>query len=291
MFGYVTPCISELKVKDYEKFKAYYCGLCRSIKHNIGNIPRIALNYDMTFLAILLDSLSDKKLGYEIKKCLVHPIKKKVILEDTPALEYASFYNITLSCYKFLDDINDDHSIKNRFLYGAFKIYLNKLPETFNPSVNYIKNSLYNLSRIENSNECSSFDSICHPFSDLTAFVLSNYTSENRENLYWLGYNLGKWIYIIDAVDDLEKDMKNNRFNPLNACFNSKNLDYDQFYPQIKDRADFILGTCASQCMGFFNKLPIAKNEELLYNILQYGLLEKMDKVFERGVYKNEKSL
>ncbi|WP_446898345.1 DUF5685 family protein [Clostridium sp. LBM24168] len=291
MFGYVTPCISELKVKDYEKFKAYYCGLCRSIKHNLGNLPRIALNYDMTFLAILLDSMSNRKLTYEKKRCMIHPIKEKFMLKDNPALKYASFCNITLSYYKLLDDIHDDNSIKDRFLYHTFKIYLNKLPEKFKSNVNYIKNSLYDLSQIENNNECNSFDRVCHPFSDLIAFILSNYIPESNENLYWLGYNLGKWIYIIDAVDDLEKDMKNHKFNPLNICFNVRNISYGEFYLEIKDRVDFILGTCASQCMDFFNKLPIVKNKELLYNILQYGLLEKMDKVFKRGVYKNEKSL
>lgn len=294
MFGYVTPYIPELKVKDYEKFKAYYCGLCRSIKKNIGNLPRAALNYDMTFLAILLDSLLSNKISYKKVKCLVHPFKKKVMVEDTGPIKYAGFCNIVLSYYKLFDDIKDDSSIKSKFLYPVFKIYMNKLPCEFKPAVNYIKKSLENLSRFENNFNHNSFDIICHPFSDLTAFILSNYadtTEENTTNLYWLGYNLGKWIYIIDALDDLKKDMSNNKFNPLNACFNNNHLCYDKFYSDIKNRADFLLGTCASQCLEFFSKLNVIKNKELLYNILQYGLLDKMDKVFKRGVYRNEKSL
>ncbi|MBP2032423.1 hypothetical protein J2Z42_001088 [Clostridium algifaecis] len=291
MFGYVTPCIPELKVKDFEKFKAYYCGLCRSIKSNIGNFPRIALNYDMTFLAILLDSLSEDKIIYKREVCLIHPTKKKTILQDTSALKYAAFFNICLSYYKLLDNIQDDDSKKDKFLSYSFKRYLNKLPESFKPNIKYIKNSLYKLSDIENNAENKTFDSICHHFSDLTAFILSNYSHKDSENLYWLGYNLGKWIYIIDSLDDLKKDMRNGNFNVLNHCFNNKNLSYDKFYLEIKAKVDFILGTCASRCMDFFNKLPIIKNRELLYNILQYGLLEKMDKVFMRGAYKNEKSL
>lgn len=291
MFGYVTPCIPELKVKDFEKFKSYYCGLCRSIKSNIGNFPRIALNYDMTFLAILLDSLSEDKPMYKKELCLVHPIKKRTILQDTPALKYAAFFNISLSYYKLLDNIQDDNSKKDKLLSYTFKKYLNKLPENFKSNVVYIKNNLYDLSQIENNNKNETFDSICHPFSDLTAFILSSYSHKNGENLYWLGYNLGKWIYIIDALDDLKKDIEKGNFNVLNHCFNNKNLCYDEFYLEINDKVDFILGTCASTCMDFFNKLPIIKNKELLYNILQYGLLEKMDKVFKRGAYKNEKSL
>ncbi|MBA5851376.1 hypothetical protein H2684_08660 [Clostridium sp. cel8] len=291
MFGYITPCIPELKVKDYEKFKAYYCGLCRSIRDNIGNLPRTALNYDMTFLAIFLDSLSCESPVYKKQICFVHPSKKRTILQDNAALKYAAFCNIGLTYYKLLDNIEDDNSKKDLLLSSVFKIYLNKFPKEFKHNMKHIKDSLYKLSQVENNNEIKSFDKICDHFSQLTAFILSNYTSEYNENLYWFGYNLGKWIYIIDALDDLKNDMKKNKFNVLNRCFNDKKLCFHEFYPKIKDRVDFILGTCASQCMDIFNKLPIKKNKELLYNILQYGLLEKMDTVFKRGVYKNEKSL
>jgi len=85
--------------------------------------------------------------------------------------------------------------------------------------------------------------------------------------------------------------MSHDKFNAVNFCFNKDNLCYEEFSKQIQQRIDFILGTCAAQCMNTFKKLPIKKNEELLYNILQYGLLDKMDKVFKRGVYKDEKSI
>ncbi|WP_416044760.1 DUF5685 family protein [Clostridium tyrobutyricum] len=291
MFGYVTPCISELKVRDYEKFKAYYCGLCRAIKNNIGNLPRITLNYDMTFLAILLDSLSKDKIVYKRQLCLFHPTRKKTILKSTSALEYAAFYNIAFTYYKLLDDVHDDSSIKSNFLAHWLKIYLNKLPDSFKKNLEYIKKGLNDLTQIETSRNNNSFDKICHPFSNITAFTLCNYTDSNSETLYALGYNLGKWIYVIDALDDLKKDMEKGKFNVLNYCFNKNELNYSEFYVEIQNRVDFILGSCASTCMNYFNKLPISKNQELLHNILQYGLLEKMDKVFKRGAYKNEKSI
>src|SRR3712207_7216524 len=96
MFGYVTPYKMELKIKDYEKFKYYYCGLCKSIKTHYGNIPRMSLNYDITFLAILLDSLNDEKPIYKKEHCIVHPIRKKIILQDNSALAYAAFSNTML---------------------------------------------------------------------------------------------------------------------------------------------------------------------------------------------------
>ena len=292
MFGYVTPCKMELKIKDYEKFKAYYCGLCKSIKNNVGNVPRASLNYDMTFLAILLDSLNNDKTIYTKQTCAIHGFKKKIVITDNSCLKYAAFCNTALSYYKFLDNINDDNSVKSKVFSLIFKRYLKKTPSNLRGHLIYINNTLNQLYKFESNPENKSIDHLSHPFAELTGFILSSYeNNKNKNNLYWLGYNLGKWIYIIDAWDDLEKDIMNKKFNAINSCFNKDNIPYSEFSKQIEDRIDFMLGTCAAQCIDFFNKLSLKKNEDLLYNILQYGLLEKMDKVFKRSVYKNEKSI
>ncbi len=292
MFGYVTPCKMELKIKDYEKFKAYYCGLCHSIKNNIGNVPRMALNYDMTFLAILLDSLNNVDPIYTKRKCAVHAFKGKVVIKNNPCLDYAAFCNTTLSYYKFLDNVNDDNSIKGKVFSLLFKNYLKKAPEDFKKYIAHIEDVLTKLYTLEANAKGASIDSLAHHFADLTGFILSSYKEDdNKEPLYWLGYNLGKWIYIIDAFDDLKDDMSHQKFNAVNFCFNKDNLSYEEFSKQIEQRIDFILGTCASQCVSFLNNLQIKKNEDLLYNILQYGLLEKMDKVFKRSADKDEKSI
>ena len=100
MFGYVTPCKMEMKIKDFEKFKAYYCGLCNSIKNTYGQLPRITLNYDMTFLAVLLDSLGDNKSNFTKFSCAIHPLKKRLMINNNLALDYAAFCNTTLAYYK-----------------------------------------------------------------------------------------------------------------------------------------------------------------------------------------------
>lgn len=292
MFGYVTPCKMELKIKDYEKFKAYYCGLCKSIKSNVGNIPRVSLNYDMTFLAILLDSLNSEKTTYTKDICAMHAFKTKIVITDNDCIQYAAFCNTALSYFKFVDNVNDNKSIKSKIFSLLFKGYLKKTPSKLRGHLIYIENKLNQLYSFEENPQNRSIDNISHPFAELTGFILSSYeNNKNKNNLYWLGYNLGKWIYIIDAWDDLAGDMLNKRFNAINTCFNKENLPYSEFSKQIQSRIDFILGTCAAQCMHSFRKLSLKKNEDLLYNILQYGLLEKMDKVFKRSVCKNEKSI
>lgn len=284
MFGYVTPCKMELKIKDYEKFKAYYCGLCKSIKKHSGNLPRLALNYDMTFLAVLMDSLNDEAPSYSRENCIHHPFRKRLILNDNPCLEYAAFCNTTLAYYKLLDNIKDDASIKSR-LYSLFlKRYIDKSPENLKHHLSFMSKKLEELYSIEADPNGRQLDELSHPFAELTGYILSSINDNEKDNLYTLGYNLGKWIYIIDAFDDLKEDMKKDKFNAINACCNIDNLGFSEFSSSIKHRIDFILANCGSQCLDTLNNLPLKKNQDLLYNILQFGLLEKMDKVFNKKV-------
>lgn len=289
MFGYVLPCKMELKVKDYEKFKAYYCGLCHTIKGEFGNIPRAALNYDMAFLAILLDSLNENKLSAKKITCALHPLTKKLIITDNEPLKYAAMCNIVLTYYKLIDNINDDNNMKSKIAYIALKKYVKD--NTFNKYISDSLNTLYNM---EKSAYKYSIDEISHVFADLTGYIISEYIKEEtdyKETLYWLGYNLGKWIYIIDAWDDLEKDMKDNKFNLINILYNSDNLNYEQLKEKTEENIDFLLTSCAASCLELLSKLPLKKNQDLLYNILELGLMEKMDIVFKRSELVNGESL
>lgn len=313
MFGYVTPCKMELKIKDYEKFKAYYCGLCVAIKNNFGNVPRLALNYDMTFLAVLLDSLSEDKRSLKKSNCVIHPLKKRILIVDNKALNYSAFCNVILAYYKLLDDVDDKNSVKAKVFSKVLNTYIKNENIKLQPVKIYIKDRLNDLRKIELSDEVKSLDEISHPFADLTGYIISFYYREKsfNQSLYWLGYNLGKWIYIIDAWDDLEKDMHINKkglihshlnkkglihgqqkkFNAIDASLNKDKLQYKEFAKLIEDRIDFVLTTCAHHSLQYLNKLTLNKNEDLLYNILQLGLMEKMNSVFKRSEVNNERPL
>ena len=284
MFGYVTPLKMEMKIKDYEKFKAYYCGLCNSIKSNFGNLPRLTLNYDMTFLAVLLDSLSEDKYNFTEFKCLMHPLKKRLMLNNNAALDYAAFCNTTLAYYKLMDDVQDNKSSKSKVFSMFLKNYLKKSKVEDKVVMEYTKEKLLLLNTLEANYNDISLDELSHVFADLTGFIVSFYYKEAtfKESLYWLGYNLGKWIYIIDAYDDLEKDIKDNSFNAINSLLNTEHLDFKSFSVLIKPRIDFILVSCAEQCLKYLNTLPLIKNEDILYNILELGLMEKMEKVLNK---------
>lgn len=291
MFGYVKPCIPELKVKDFEKFKAYYCGLCHSIKKLYGNFPRLCLNYDMTFLAILLDSLSEDTINYKKIICPTHPTKKKALVCSNSALEYSAHMNVSLFYYKLLDDVKDDNNLKSKALSSLMKSKVNSYTDEIGAINLEIYYELMELSRLETS-KISSIDEICDPFSTLTAVVLSSYPNcslshEDKNHLYSLGYNLGKWIYLIDAMDDLEKDMEENKFNAINEVYNTESLPFSDFKAYIAEKINFLLVNCGSECLYNLEKLPIKKNKDLLLNIVHLGIMEQTEKL-TKGVIHND---
>lgn len=282
MFGYVTPLKAELKVKDFTRFRSYYCGLCLHIKSGAGNIPRMVLNYDMTFLAVLLDSLSSKEPDFELKRCIVHPKDKKPVVMNNDALQYAAAMNLALYYHKIKDDIEDDNDIKSKILEKILYPYQKKINKSIDDINEIIKSNLKDLSNFENNKNFSSIDEICHPFSDIVGNILKSYPkklvddgTELRSNLYSLGYTLGKWIYLIDAFDDLKKDMKDNKFNPINYLFNSENKSYDELLPLIKDRLEFTILNCSYNCKEILEKLPLKRNEDILKNVLELGMMDK----------------
>lgn len=278
MFGYVLPLKGELKIKDYEKFKSYYCGLCLSIKNNYGNLPRLVLNYDMTFLAVLLDSLEDKKCSFVTGRCIAHPIKKKYFIVNNKAVDYAAFCNICLVYYKLVDDAYDDKNLISKLKSILLKVYFKKFPDRFKKYGDYVKNRLLELNHFEKSSKPLNIDEISHPFSDLTGFIISSYADNKsyRDILYQVGYNLGKWIYIIDAFDDLKNDMNSKKFNAINKTMNKNNKSFEALVKDISPKISFILSMCGQNCLNNLSKLPLKTNQGILFNILQYGLLDKM---------------
>lgn len=301
MFGYVMPLKPELKIKDFDKFKGYYCGVCFSIKKNIGNIPRLLLNYDMTFLAVFLDSLNKNKIEVQKKRCIASPTKKKVSIINNQAIDYAAYINVALAYFKLEDDVNDDNSIKSKIGHFVLKGYNKKFPETISNINNEIRENLKELSELENGRNFTSIDEIADPFSKIVGMMLESYpyeiiedTKERRKLLYSFGYTLGKWIYLIDALDDLEEDMLKGKFNPINYLYNRDNKSYAELKESIKERMEFSILNCAYNCQEIMNKLELNKNNDIVDNIISLGMMDKylaiVNKCKCKGEDKNERN-
>ena len=272
MFGYVTPLKPELKIREYEMFKSYYCGVCTHIKEYFGNIPRLTLNYDMAFLGVLLDALHNESPSINFKRCIAHPLNKKPMILNNKALEYAAAMNVSLVYYKFIDDVNDDN--------------INDI----------IEENLKLLSELEENKNFTSIDEIANPFSLIVAKILELYPEtfegdcqDIRYELYDLGYALGKWIYLIDALDDLKEDMEKKKFNPINFLYNKENKSYDDFIKEIKPRIEFTILNCGYNCKESLEKLPLKRNKEILQNIINLGMMDKYEKVINSCNCKDKK--
>lgn len=282
MFGYVTPLKAEMKVKDFARFKCYYCGLCCHIKKDFGNMPRLSLNYDMTFLGLLLDALNPEELEVAHHRCSLHPTEKKIIIANNKALAYAAAMNISLSYYKLLDDVYDDKNFKSKFLSALLSPYIRKFSAPILEINDKIKQCLDKLSILENNKSFIYIDEISDPFSDLVGILLRDYpyeliddSTELRTILYNLGYSIGKWIYLIDALDDLKSDMEKRKFNPINFLYNKNSLPYDKFIESVKPKIEFTILNCGYSCKENLDKLNLNRNNDILYNIIELGLMDK----------------
>lgn len=286
MFGYVTPLKDELKVRQYNDFRSYYCGLCQHIKEHYGQLPRLALNYDMTTLALLLDGLSPNKTYMKDQFCLTHPLKKKPMIINNEALTYAAAMNVALVYYKLLDDVQDDHSLKSKGLSKTLKPYTYKFPKEVDSVLKMTQKNLHKLYKLEISRDFSSLDEISDPFALIVAEILRMYpyelhqdTGSIREELYQFGYALGKWIYIIDALDDLKKDMENNQFNPLIHLYHQPDMTYEELVTIVHEPVSFTLLNCGFVCKSLLKQLPLVRNKVLLNNIVVLGMMDQYTKV------------
>lgn len=295
LFGYITPLKAELKVKDFGRFKCYYCGLCCQIKKQFGNIPRLSLNYDMTFLGLLLDGLNPEEIKVDSHICMLHPTEKKTIVVDNKPLSYASAINIALFYYKLVDDVNDDKNIKSKISASVLHSYRKKFSKSILKTDEKIKETLRELDELEKNKNFTSIDEICDPFSRLVGIVLRDYPFELsndcdklRNTLYDLGYSIGKWIYLIDALDDLKDDMEKKKFNPINFLYNKDNLEYNEFIELIKPRIEFTILNCGYTCKENLMMLDLKRNKDILYNIIELGLMDKYLRVINNPENTNE---
>lgn len=220
MFGYITVDKPEMKVKDFYRYKAYYCGLCKSLQENYGLKGRVTLSYDVTFLVLVLTSLYEPKEEKSESRCPVHPIKKIPILQNEIS-RYGADMNLLLTYYHFEDDWKDEKSLKGIAGIHFYKKQAKKICKKYPRQSRVICKRLRELAVYEQKGE-TDIDLVAGTFGHLMEelFVLKQDRWESY--LRKFGFFLGKFIYIMDAYDDLEKDLKNGSYNPLKPFYHSR---------------------------------------------------------------------
>jgi len=294
LFGYIMPDKPELKIKEYEAFNAFYCGVCKSIGRRYGNIPRLILNYDSAFLAILLWSLEDKNLEVNRERCIVHPIKKRLLVIKNDIIDYSADINIILSYFNLEDNKRDEGSIIAKTGTVILKPIYKKLRRKYRKKCDIIEQRLEELATLE-KNMCTSMDMAAEPFARIMEEVIAYNPlckDENVEKIIrWLGYNLGKWIYLLDAFDDMEDDAKKNRYNPFLHKKDLKKEEISELKNRIRSRVEFNLIYSLDQ-IGKAYELLHAKNVRgLIENIIYLGMYKKTEKILGVGRCKEVESI
>ena len=260
MFGYVLINKPELKFKEFDIYKGYYCGLCHTLKKRHGITGQITLTYDMTFLALLLTSLYEADITKEEHRCISHPLSKHLMLHSKYT-DYVADMNVILAHYKALDDWKDDHNI----IKLAFSSLLKNKCKLYQEKSLAISNLLNQLQEHEKSGE-TNIDIVAGTFGKIMSIVCTPNNDEWTPVLERLGFFLGKFIYILDAYKDIEKDKKKNNYNPFKNICNE---------PDFNDRIEKILTMMMAECSKEFEYLPIIDNADILRNILYAGVLTK----------------
>ena len=260
MFGYVTASLKELDKEAEKRYGAVYCGICRRIRIQSGNVARLGLSYDMAFLAILLMSLYEPEEEAGEKACALHPIRKRPWI-DNKFIQYAADMNVVLGYYNCLDDWEDDGKYSAKLLAGQFGKHLEEITERYPRQCKAVEDCIRQLSALEKAG-CANPDEPASCFGQLMGELLTYEEDLWADNLRQMGFYLGRFIYLLDAALDYEKDAKKGKYNPYLAMGTGKDWARWEEY----------LVLTMGRCTDAFEKLPLVQDKPLQDNILYSGV-------------------
>lgn len=217
MFGYVRPSLGRLSQEERDRFSALYCGLCRRLGQRYGTAARFILNYDFTFLAALLSPPEAPEA--EKCRCMAHPLKGRACLPGSEAIDLAADCSVILAWWQLQDGIRDDCGVKYRAASLALGPAYRRARAQRPGFDRDTRERLGELSRLE-AERCPSMDRAADAFARLLAGIGREVDQPVKARvLEQLLYHLGRWIYLVDAIDDLAEDFAGGSYNPLICRF------------------------------------------------------------------------
>lgn len=276
MFGYLQIQKSELLVRESEAYKAVYCGLCRQMGKDYSFLTRFSLSYDCTFYAMLLMSLERSCSGFKDGRCSCNPLKKcKFAIDKSDAYSKAAAFSVISAYFKIVDDIQDSGFLK-KILCGIMKPFFShwrkkaalRYPET-DKAVSKMMQMQYDA---EHSVD-SSIDSAAHPTALMLATVLSLEAKDDIQKrvLYEFGYHIGRWIYLVDAADDLKKDINSKNYNPFYDNKTGKSTDSSVIVA--------ILNQSLARAYDAYNLIDFIDFKGILDNMMTLGFPASQNRV------------
>ena len=281
MLGYVRVNMPELRMRDYECYRALYCGLCRHMGKCTGQCSRLSLSYDFVFLAAVRIALLGEEMTFKKKRCLVHPFTKRSTVVDSPTLRYCADASALLSYHKLRDDISDEKGMKRLrarlaciFFGRAYRRARRRHPALDRS----IAEHLGKLSAYE-------ADTSSPPSADMPASIFASLMEDVfREGLEdanarisaAIGRAIGHWVYLVDAADDFARDKENGSFNPYLRLFG------EEFTKEQRENVRLSLVRIlmdAERAFVLIDSFPNSEIKEILCNALYLGLPQAAEKI------------
>ena len=290
MFGYVRVESPELKVKEYECYRATYCGLCRSMGKCTGQCSRMTLSYDIAFLAICRMALAHEQPRYEQKRCFVHPLRKRNVLRRNEILDYCASAAALLTYHQLRDDLADElggkrfrarltHPFAKHWHKKAIRRGLLALDEK-------IADGLVRLAALE-AEKPTSVDAPASIFGDILADIMAFGLDESDARIAEAaGRSIGRWIYIADALDDAEEDAARGRYNPFLLLYGHVPTDGEREGIEIALKNELFSAEAAFDLIEF----DCEDFKSIVYNILYLGMPGRIGRINrETGCEKKRK--
>ncbi len=281
MLGYVKAFKPEMKMKDYELYKGIYCSLCRALGRNYSPIAQLFLSYDFAFAAVLRLAAMQNGCSFVRKSCPYNPAKKCMICRSREELDFCSHAIIITVFYKVLDNMRDGGFKSKLIAYFLYPIVflMHKKARRLAPDVDKIIGESMEIQAETEKKKAVGIDEAAHPSADALGKIFSlGFDGERKNALYSLGYMVGRYVYILDAADDLEEDLKNGSFNP-----------FAEEYREIKDKQEeFIqrvtgmLNLTQSNALDALDSVDKKRFEDILENIVLEGLDFSTERVLKK---------
>lgn len=271
MFGYVVIDKPELKCREFDEYRGFYCGLCKTLAKEHGFFARLCVSYDLTFLSLLYSGLYEPKLENACERCIIHPCSRHCAVRHSYQ-SYCGDMTVYLTWLKCMDDWRDERKHGKRLYAALLGGKAKKVQAKYKEKCDKIGSLMQELSEKERRQE-KDLDCVSGLFGKMLAeiFVMKN---DNWEPLLRnMGFYLGKFIYILDAYDDLEEDIRKTSYNPLIDI--SERQDFDAYIRQI---LTFIIAECCKN----YHQLPVVEHASILENILYSGVWTGYEKVIAR---------
>lgn len=279
MLGYIKAYKPELRIKEYEMYKSVYCSLCKYMGKKYGFITRFTLSYDFTFLCLLKMSLNDKSCDVKKGRCVCNPLKKCTFCTNSDKdIAMPAAASVIMVYYNVIDNVTDEKGLK-KLAYKILSLLLKrshrKAAHDY-PEIEKAVAQFINKQQILERAECCDIDAAAEPTSNVLSYIFSicSDNENNKRALKRLGYCLGKFIYLTDALEDYEKDIKEGRYNPFGGC------------TEAMERAERNIYFCINEAINAFELINFYKLKNILGNIIYMGLEEsfKRSKTNERSL-------